>query len=174
MRMKLLSLFAAAALLAACETAPETTGSSAGTGSTAAPAAATTTTAAPATMVSSKPAPGSSEEFVVDIGDRVYFGFDQYDLTADARTTLERQAFWLRKYPSKTITVEGHCDERGTREYNLALGERRANAVKDYLLALGIDGSRVKTLSYGKERPVAFGSNEEAWGLNRRGVTALN
>ena len=119
-------------------------------------------------------APGSSQDLVVNVGDRVFYALDKSNLNPQARATLEKQAAWLKKFGSVKVTIEGHCDERGTREYNLALGERRANAVKDYLLALGIDGSRVKTLSYGKERPVAFGSNEEAWGLNRRGVTALN
>ena len=84
------------------------------------------------------------------------------ELTSGSRTTLERQAFWLRKYPNQTITIEGHCDERGTREYNLALGERRASAARDYLVAIGVDPARVSTISFGKERPVAFGSDEEA------------
>src|SRR5690606_29890270 len=101
------------------------------------------------------------------------FGYDQYDLSQEARDTLGRQATWLNQYSSLRVTVEGHADERGTREYNLALGERRANAVKSYLVALGVDGSRITTVSYGKERPAVPGSNETAWAQNRRGVTVV-
>jgi len=164
MRMKLLSVFAAVALLAACESTPDTGASAAGSGGT-----GSTVSTAPA-----GPAPGSSEDFVVNVGDRVFFGFDKSELTTEARTTLEKQAFWLRKYPRATVTVEGHADERGTREYNLALGERRAAAARDYLVSLGIDPSRVATISYGKERPAVLGSTEEAWAQNRRGVTVIN
>lgn len=117
--------------------------------------------------------PGSESDFVVNVGDRVFFGYDRSDLTTEARGTLDRQAAWLKKYPNHTVTVEGHCDERGTREYNLALGERRSNATKNYLVAAGIEASRVHTISYGKERPAVVGSNEAAWAQNRRGVTVL-
>jgi len=120
-----------------------------------------------------EPRAGSQEDLVVNVGDRVFFAFDKYNLSSDARSILEKQAAWLAKYPSTTITVEGHCDERGTREYNLGLGERRANSVKDYLVALGTNPNRIKTISYGKERPVALGSNEAAWAQNRRGVTKV-
>jgi peptidoglycan-associated lipoprotein len=164
MRMKFLSVFAVVALLAACETAPDTTANSGAGGST-------TNTAAPAPV---GPKPGSSEDFVVNVGDRVFFAFDSSELSGASRTTLEKQAFWLRKYPQATVTVEGHADERGTREYNLALGERRAAAARDYLVSLGVDPSRVATISYGKERPAVLGSNEEAWAQNRRGVTVIN
>ncbi|MBO6562491.1 MAG: peptidoglycan-associated lipoprotein Pal [Nisaea sp.] len=169
MAKKFLSIVAAALLVAACSTDQETASQSGGAGSTVPAANQPATSAAP-----SGPVAGSREEFVAEVGDRVFFDFDKYDLTSEARTTLERQAFWLRKYPSVTVTIEGHCDERGTREYNLALGERRATAAKDYLVALGIDAGRIATISYGKERPVAFGSNEEAWAQNRRGVTTIN
>ena len=118
-------------------------------------------------------APGTQADFVVNVGDRVFFGYDQYDLTQEARDTLGRQANWLAQYPNLHVTVEGHADERGTREYNLALGERRANAVKNYLVALGVDAGRVTTISYGKERPAVPGSNETAWAQNRRGVTVV-
>lgn len=118
-------------------------------------------------------APGTPADFVVNVGDRVFFGYDQYDLTQEARDTLGRQANWLNQYSNLRITIEGHCDERGTREYNLALGERRANAVKNYLVALGVDPSRITTISYGKERPAVPGSNETAWSQNRRGVTVV-
>jgi len=164
MRMKLLSVFAVVALLAACETAPSDGQAGAGTGKT-----QPTTAAAPA-----GPTPGSNEDFVVNVGDRVFFAFDSSELTAEARTTLEKQAFWLRKYPQSTVTIEGHCDERGTREYNLALGERRAAAARDYMVSLGVDPSRVATISYGKERPAVPGSTEEAWAQNRRSVTVIN
>lgn len=168
MRMKFLSVFAAVALLAACETAPDETASAGSAGATQASGSGA---AAPAPA---GPTPSSAEDFVVNVGDRVFFEFDKSDLGAEARTTLERQAFFLRKYPSLSITIEGHCDERGTREYNLALGERRAAAVRDYLVSLGIDGSRVSTISYGKERPVNPASIEQAWAENRRGVTVIN
>ncbi len=171
MRFKILSLIAAAALVAACETAPEEKAAVSGAG-----AATVATTAAPTVSpppMPSGPAPGSKGDFESNVGDRVFFEFDKYNLKADARGTLEKQAAWLNKWPAATITIEGHCDERGTREYNLALGERRANSVKDYLVALGVSPIRIKTISYGKERPVALGSNESAWAQNRRGVTSI-
>ncbi|MBY0430943.1 MAG: peptidoglycan-associated lipoprotein Pal, partial [Rhodospirillales bacterium] len=105
--------------------------------------------------------------------DRVFFGYDKYDLSSEARSVLEKQAAWLKANPSVGIVVEGHCDERGTREYNLALGERRANSTKNYLVNQGVQSSRVKTISYGKERPVALGANEAAFAQNRRGVTVV-
>jgi len=117
--------------------------------------------------------PGTQEDLVVNVGDRVFFDFDKSDLTAEARATLDRQSAWLKKYPSVAITMEGHCDERGTREYNLALGERRATSAKNYLVASGVDASRVKTVSYGKERPAVLGSNEAAWAQNRRSVSVI-
>ena len=117
--------------------------------------------------------PGTQDDLVVNVGDRVFFDFNQADLKPEARATLDRQAAWLKKYGSVNVTVEGHCDERGTREYNLALGERRATAVKNYLVADGIGADRVKTISYGKERPAVLGSNEAAWAQNRRGVTVV-
>lgn len=118
-------------------------------------------------------APGTKDDFVINVGDRVLFGYDMYDLSAEARSVLENQAAWLSQYPSIMVSIEGHADERGTREYNLALGERRANSVKNYLVALGISPSRISTVSYGKERPAVPGSNEEAWAQNRRAVTAI-
>ncbi len=106
-------------------------------------------------------------------GDRIYFAYDSSELSTDARDLLAKQAKWLAAYPSVRISVEGHCDERGTREYNLALGERRASAVKNYLTALGVASYRVKTISYGKERPAVGGSGNSAWSQNRRGVTVI-
>ncbi len=116
--------------------------------------------------------PGSQEDFVASVAaDRIFFDLDQSDVDSADQTTLQSQARWLAKYPAKRITIEGHCDERGTREYNLALGERRANSTKNALAALGVDPARMTTISYGKERPDATGSDEEAWARNRRAVT---
>ena len=167
MRFKIIGIIAVAALLGACETAPESAASTGGGGGTSGGG----TSSASSTM-SSGPVMGSKEDFVT-VGDRVFFALDKSAIEPAGRATLEKQSAWLKKYPAVTISVEGHCDERGTREYNLALGERRANAVKDYLIALGISPNRIKTISYGKERPVALGSNEQAWAQNRRGVTNI-
>lgn len=120
------------------------------------------------------PAPGTQADLVVNVGDRVFFGYDRYDLTPEGRATLDKQANWLLQYPDLSVTIEGHADERGTREYNLALGERRANSVKGYLIALGVPADRINTISYGKERPAVPGSNETAWAQNRRGVTKVD
>jgi peptidoglycan-associated lipoprotein len=160
---KLASVFAAALLLAACSSTPETTSDTSGTGAT--------TTTADTSMTGTSITPGSLEDFTVNVGDRVFFDFDRYDLKPEALAQLERQAAWLKSYPQVTVVIEGHCDERGTREYNLALGERRANAARNYLVALGIDPNRIQTISYGKERPAVLGSNESAWAQNRRAVT---
>jgi peptidoglycan-associated lipoprotein len=116
---------------------------------------------------------GTQEDMVVNVGDRVFFGFDKSDLSTEAQATLDRQATWLKKYSTLKVTVEGHCDERGTREYNIALGERRATASKNYLVAAGIAAARINTISYGKERPAVVGSNEAAWAQNRRDVTVV-
>jgi len=107
------------------------------------------------------------------IGDRVYFDLDQYRLDNDDQSILQRQAAWLQSYPDVTILVAGNCDERGTREYNLALGERRASIVKNYLVSLGVDPARIQTVSYGKERPIALGANEASWAQNRNGFTQI-
>ena len=127
-----------------------------------------------AAVDSSGPIPGSQEDLVQNVGDRVFFEYASAVLTPDGRRTLERQAEWLRLFPEHNVMIEGHCDERGTREYNLALGERRASAARDYLVAFGMDPARVTTPSYGKERPYALGHNEESWSLNRRSVTVVN
>jgi peptidoglycan-associated lipoprotein len=134
------------------------------------PGPATTTQTPPSDL---GPTPGSQADFQAKMmgADTIYFDTDKYDIDASDQTALAKQAQWLLQYPSKRATIEGHCDERGTREYNLALGERRANAAKNYLVSLGIDASRLSTISYGKERPVALGSNEQAWAQNRRAVT---
>lgn len=173
MRFKVLALIAVGALLAACESAPEATNTGAAGGDQK-PVVQTQQQPSSTMVQPTGPAPGSEQDFVVNVGDRVFFDLDKFDLKADSQNVLKKQAAWLDKYPSVKISVEGHCDERGTREYNLALGERRANAVKDYLVALGVSASRVSTVSYGKEKPVAMGHNEAAWAQNRRGVTVLS
>jgi peptidoglycan-associated lipoprotein len=119
------------------------------------------------------PVKGSLADFQVNVGERVFFDLDQYRLDADDQEVLQRQAAWLQSYPNVNILVAGNCDERGTREYNLALGERRASIVKNYLVSLGIDEARIQTVSYGKERPIAAGSNDAAWAQNRNGFTQL-
>ena len=118
--------------------------------------------------------PGSAREFAVKVGDTVYFTTDSTDLTPDAQTTLRAQAQWLKQYPQYTVTVEGHADERGTREYNLALGAKRSTNVRTYLASQGIDAARMRTISYGKERPVAVCNDISCWSQNRRSQTALN
>jgi len=126
--------------------------------------------AAPATTTVT---PGSIADFRQNVGDRVFFDTDQSGIREDGRQTLARQAEWLKKYTNYQITIEGHCDERGTREYNFALGERRANAAKQYLIAQGIPAARIRTVSLGKENPDPPGSDEGAWARNRRAVTVL-
>ncbi|MFN4281019.1 MAG: peptidoglycan-associated lipoprotein Pal [Alphaproteobacteria bacterium] len=163
MSLRIISAFAAVLLLAACETAPSDTGAASGAGG----ASAGTSSAA------TGPRPGTQEDLVVNVGDRIFFDFDQFSVRQDQRAVLDRQAAWLKKYPEVTVTVEGHADERGTREYNIALGNRRATAAKNYLVALGINPNRVQTISYGKERPAVAGSNEQAWSQNRRAVTVV-
>ncbi len=118
--------------------------------------------------------PGSQQEFTVSIGDRILFDTDSSVIRSDAQATLMRQAQWLNQYPSYSITVEGHADERGTREYNLALGARRAAAARDFLVARGVAANRIRTISYGKERPVAVCDDISCWSQNRRAVTVLN
>lgn len=119
------------------------------------------------------PAPGSHADFVATLmgQDTILFETDRFNIDSADMTALAAQAQWLQKYPGKQATIEGHCDERGTRDYNLALGERRANAAKNYLISLGIDAARISTVSYGKERPLALGSDESSWARNRRAVT---
>ncbi|HVO00623.1 MAG TPA: peptidoglycan-associated lipoprotein Pal [Candidatus Cybelea sp.] len=165
MRLQIVSVLAAGLLLAACSSdQPVQTASTQGAGSTQQTGAA----------MGGAVTPGSLEDFNQNVGNTVYFGFDRYDLTAEAQSQLQKEAAWLNQYKQHTVTIEGHCDERGTREYNLALGERRANSVANYLVALGVDKGRISTISYGKERPICTDSNESCWSQNRRGVTAIN
>lgn len=118
--------------------------------------------------------PGTAAHFKQNVSsDTILFGLDQYDIDAQARSILDSQAQWLTQYPNTRITLEGHADERGTREYNLALGDRRANAAKNYLAARGVSATRITTISYGKERPIALGSDEQSWAQNRRAVTIV-
>ena len=156
MRFKLLTMFAAVLLLAACETASDQSANKGGAGA------------------SSSVRPGSQEDLVANVGDRIFFDFDKSDLKPEARNTIQRWSAWLKQYPNVTVTIEGHCDERGTREYNLALGERRANSAKNFLASLGVDAKRVATISYGKERPIVMGSNEAAWAQNRVDIMVVN
>jgi len=160
MRVKVIGLLAVLTMVSACASQPEDAASASGSGSSLG-----------SSLESAQP--GSVDQFQVDIGDRVFFSFDRSDLSETARTTLDKQADWLKTYPAVTIRVEGHADERGTREYNLALGARRANSVKEYLISQGVNPNRIDTISYGKERPAVNGSNEAAWAQNRRSVTAL-
>jgi len=118
--------------------------------------------------------PGSQQDFVVNVGDRVWFEVDSSELTQQSTATLEKQAQWLRAYPHYHFTIEGHADERGTREYNIALGARRAQAVRDYLASRGVQAHRMRTISYGKERPVAVCNDISCWSQNRRAVTVIN
>lgn len=172
MRVKFFTLVAALLLLGACETTPEVD-----EGQSSGGAASTTSgtgTTAPESEPLPGPPPGSQEELTVQVGDRMFFDFDSSELLPKARATIEMLATWMNNNPGVTLTVEGHCDERGTREYNLALGERRASAVRDYLVALGIAPNRLATISYGKERPAVLGSNDYAWSQNRRGQFVVN
>jgi peptidoglycan-associated lipoprotein len=119
-------------------------------------------------------APGSAQDFVVNVGDRVFFESDSPELTPQSIATLDKQAEWLQRYNRYAFTIEGHADERGTREYNIALGARRAQTVRDYLISRGVQGNRMRTISYGKERPVAVCNDISCWSQNRRAVTVLN
>jgi peptidoglycan-associated lipoprotein len=155
MNTKTLGALAAVALLAACSNTP-------------APTTAMAPTPTPSSIV-----PGSEEDLVANVGDRVFFDFNTSGLRGDAKTTLDKQSAWLAKYGSVNVLVAGNCDERGTEEYNLALGQRRANAAASYLKAKGVAGARLTTISYGKDRPVAQGSNEQAWAQNRNAITSV-
>lgn len=158
MSLKFLSVLSAVMLLTACETAPGEGGGAGGTGGGAG---------------SENVMPGTQGDLEANVGDRVFFDLDSSVIKPEGQNTLERQAAWLKQYPNVAVTIEGHCDERGTREYNLALGERRATAAKNYLVSLGVDANRVSTISYGKERPAVIGSDESAWAQNRRAVTVV-
>jgi peptidoglycan-associated lipoprotein len=155
MNVKILGAFAAVALLAACS---DNTAKTAGGG---------------ATANGSGIVPGSQEDLVANVGDRVFYDFNKSALKADGTATLDKQAAWLAKYAQNNVQIAGNCDERGTEEYNLALGQRRAAAARDYLVAKGVASTRITTISYGKDRPTALGSNEAAWAQNRNAITSV-
>jgi peptidoglycan-associated lipoprotein len=159
MLIRVIGMTAAVLLLAACSSAPPAPGTGPGMHPMNGPAGF---------------APGSQQDLAATAGDRVFFAYDQATISPEGQQILQRQAEWLKRYPQVSITIEGHCDERGTREYNLALGERRAAAVKSVLVALGIPSARVQTISYGKERPIVVGSSEEGYAQNRVGITMVN
>lgn len=166
-------------LIAACETAPDQTGSAGGAGGAGAGTGVGAGGAGAGAGTGGGYASGSAltdqavARELAEIGDTVFFGFDEYNLTPEDRVIVERQAALLMRSPSLNVRIDGHTDERGTREYNLALGDRRSNSVKDYLVALGVDPSRIATVSYGEERPAVLGSDESAWAQNRRAVTVI-
>ena len=163
MNIKMLGAFAAMAMLAACSSTP---------------APAPTASSASGSM-SAGPAPGSEEDLVANVGDRIYFDFNRSNINGTGSRasgnsgTLDKQAAWLAKYPQNNVQIAGNCDERGTEEYNLALGQRRANADANYMMAKGVAKARITTISYGKDRPVALGSNEDAWSQNRNAITSV-
>ena len=168
MFQRILAIVAATFLLAACETASQVSGDSAST------SASNTASSSSSSSSSSASADKTPAEKLAQVGNTVNFEFDSAELTVSARSTLNRQSAFLSVNPDLMIVIEGHADERGTREYNLALAERRATAVRDYLVAKGMNSARVRTVSYGKERPAVAGSDEASWAKNRRATTVLN
>jgi len=160
--------------VAACATKPKDSADSSGSGSTSSSSDVSSEEGTITETDGSGIVSGSQEDLIVNVGDRVFFGYDSSDLDSDALELLQDQVAWLKQNSDVSVTIEGHCDERGTREYNLALGEKRAQAVKNYLIGLGINPDRVSTISYGKERPAVVGSNDGAWAQNRRSVTIVN
>ena len=160
MSLRLIALAGALALLGACGHTPE-------------PAPGPGGPPGPGGISSSRFGPGSQQDLAATAGDRVFFAYDSAEIPSEGQQILQRQAEWLRRYPNVAVTIEGHCDERGTREYNLALGDRRANAAKNYLAAKGVPAARMTVISWGKEKPVALGSDEQAWAQNRRAVTVV-
>ncbi|MGZ8362712.1 MAG: peptidoglycan-associated lipoprotein Pal [Caulobacteraceae bacterium] len=168
-----LAAVGAVALLAACASKPKP-GPAAGPVAPAGPPPAETFPAPPGEVsMSGTAAPGTVQDFIINVGDRIYFDFDSYDIRSDATPVLDSQAQWLARYPAVRVRIEGNADERGTREYNLALGARRANAVQSYLVSRGVSPSRISTVSYGKERPIDPGSDEGAWAKNRNAHTTI-
>jgi peptidoglycan-associated lipoprotein len=174
------ALLGAAAVLAACQTTPKAVTETPATPGTGAAAGAPEGTGAGAVQpvrrpdpVAGAPIPGSVQDFVINISDRIFFDVDQYEVREDAAAILERQAAWLNRYPAVQVRIEGNADERGTREYNIALGSRRANAVRDQLVSLGVSPSRISTVSFGKERPIDPGADDEAFRRNRNARTAI-
>ena len=173
MIIKLLASALLVFFLAACSTTPKDTADSSGSGSTST-SSDVSSSGETETTESASIEPGSQEDLIVNVGDRVFFNYDSSELDTDAQELLQDQVAWLKQYSDVSVIIEGHCDERGTREYNLALGEKRAQSVKNYIINLGISADRVSTISYGKERPAVVGSNDGAWAQNRRSVTKVN
>ncbi len=163
MQSKIMGALAALSLLGACSSDADQAGAATGAGASGGLGAGG----------AGSVRPGSQEDLVANVGDRVFFGTDQSSVDGQGRDVLSRQAAWLSRYPQVTVLMEGHADERGTREYNLALGQRRASSARDVLVASGVAGSRIQTVSYGKDRPAALGSDEESYTQNRRAVTAV-
>ena len=162
MLLRFIAVAGALLMLAACSSAPEQpVGGPSGPGG-------------PGGISGSRFGPGSQQDLAATAGDRVFFDYDRAEISSEGQQILQRQAEWLKRYGNVGVTIEGHCDERGTREYNLALGERRAQAVKNVLTALGIPASRISTISYGKERPEIPHSDDQSYAQNRRGVTTVN
>ena len=159
MNTKTIALLATLALLSACAKQADTSGLANGSGAVA--------------SNSGGAAPGSEEDLVANVGDRVFFATAENSLSGDARGTLDRQSAWLGRYPQDNVQIAGNCDERGTEEYNIALGERRANSARDYLVAHGASSARITTISYGKDRPTALGSDESAYQQNRNAITSV-
>ncbi|MDD9901377.1 MAG: peptidoglycan-associated lipoprotein Pal [Alphaproteobacteria bacterium] len=171
MGARIISLLAVLVIAVGCSKKEPETGMITADGDlTAADRAPITTMDTASSNVDGSVLPGSQQDLVVNVGDRVFFGYDQSDLTMEGRAAVERLAQWLGSYGNVALMVEGHADERGTREYNLALGEKRAMSVRNYLIALGVSPSRIQTISYGKERPAVVGSGDTSWAQNRRGV----
>ncbi|NHN88597.1 OmpA family protein [Acetobacter conturbans] len=158
MRLKLLGALGVAVVLAGCSNDHANTGAATGTGAAVQP---------------SGPVPGSEADLVANVGDRVFFALNQTGLSGDAKATLDKQADWLAKYPQVSVQIAGNCDDRGTEEYNMALGQRRANAARDYLVAKGSSSSRMTTISNGKDSPTATGEGEDVWAQNRNAITSV-
>ena len=158
MKVHIVAGIASLALVSACAPKQADTSGTAGSGALAS---------------TSGPVPGSQEDLVANVGDRVFFEYNAASLSGDARSTLDRQSGWLGKYPQDAVQIAGNCDERGTEEYNIALGQRRANAARDYLVAHGVSSSRLTTISYGKDRPTALGSDEQSYAQNRNAITSV-
>lgn len=183
MRTNLFAVCGAMFLLAACQSTPEESADTGGGGASAAAPTMTESTNEQAPTVTEdrgveeamvEPAMSLQDMLIQRVGDRVFFDFDRSVVRNDGEETLRRQARFMREHPEISITIQGHCDERGTREYNLALGARRANAAKNYLVSLGIDEGRINTISYGKERPIVLGNNESAWAQNRTAIALID
>ncbi len=162
MNLRILGALAALSLLSACADKPDTSAANTGAGGASTGGAMTGTAA-----------PGSEEDLVANVGDRVLFGLNESALSPDAQGVLGRQADWLQRYPQVQVQLAGNCDDRGTEEFNLALGQRRANAARDFLVAHGVSSGRVSTISYGKDRPTALGDDDSAWAQNRNAITSV-